>query len=76
MAGRVTASVGGDVHVVVVVGGFVAHVGRPARLADAGVDLLSPDDVVDAPPFGVRQGVAGDLVAELDAVANALPTRP
>ena len=33
MAGRVAAAIGGDMHVVVVVGGFVAEVGRPAGLA-------------------------------------------
>src|ERR1700679_2102361 len=64
---RVTAAIGRDVYVIVVVGGFVPEVCRPAWLADPGVDLLSPDDVVDSPPFGVSQGITGDPVAEFDA---------
>src|SRR5271168_4083268 len=67
VARRVTAAIGRDMHVIVVVGGFVPEVCRPAWLADPGVDLLSPDHVVDSPPFGVSQGITGDLVAEFDA---------
>src|SRR5271156_4995567 len=67
VARRVTAAIGSDMHVVVVVGGFVAEVRRPAWLADPGVDLLPPDHVVVPPPFGVSQCITGYLVAEFDA---------
>src|SRR5919206_393549 len=58
MSRRVTAPVGGDMDVVIVVGGFVAVVGRPTPRADTRVDFLPPDHVIDAPPLCVRQGVA------------------
>src|ERR1700738_4509043 len=60
VSGRVSAAIGGDVNVVVVIGGFVAVVRRPARRANARVVLLPPDHVEYAPSFGIRQGVSAD----------------
>src|SRR5207245_865665 len=65
--GGIATTVGGDVDVVVVIGGLVAQVRGPASGGGAQVDLLPPDHVVDAPALGVGQGQSGDLIAQGDA---------
>src|SRR5262245_6739262 len=58
--GWVSTADGGDVNVVVVVGGFVAIVRHPARWADARVDDLPPDHMDHSPLSGIGQGKPGD----------------
>jgi hypothetical protein len=48
----------------------LSHLGHPLTLVGAQIYGVSPDHIVYAPSFQVRQCETGDLVAEFDALGR------